>query len=193
MSQRLSYDNSCRHLQREKLIDPGGIPPFPKRPPRHDDEVLGVHFFRTMLAGAKLEHLTLPRTFFGRSGIRATSFRDTDLSESTANWNDFVDVDFSSADLSRCDFRACPFQRVRFAGALLISADFRHCTFTGCDFTGADLTGAKFAKKAAASVQLSSEQQQIIDWQADDGDEPEGARIMTRSWPKSGSEPSSGE
>ena len=174
MLQRLSYDDSCRHLQREKLIDPGDIPPFPKRPPRHDDEVLGVSFFRTMLADAKLEHLTLPRTFFGRSEIRATSFRDTDLSESTANWNDFVDVDFSSADLSRCDFRACPFQKVRFVGALLVSADFRHCSFTGCDFTGADLTGAKFTKKAAGSLQLSSEQQRVIDWQADDGDEPKG-------------------
>ena len=127
-----------------------------------------------MLADVKLEHLTLPRTFFGRSEIRAASFRDTDLSESTANWNDFVDVDFSSADLSRCDFRACPFQKVRFVGAVLVSADFRHCSFAGCDFTGADLTGAKFTKKAAASLQLSSEQQRVIDWQADDGDEPEG-------------------
>jgi len=174
MSQRLSYDDSCRLLQREELIDPGDIPPCPKRPPRHDDEVLGVSFFRSELADAKLEHLTLPRTFFGRSEIRGTSFRGTDFSESTANWNDFVDVDFSSADLSRCDFRACPFQEVRFVGALLVGADFRHCSFEGCDFTGADLAGAKFTKKAAASLQLSSEQQRVIDWQADDGDEPEG-------------------
>ena len=174
MSQRLSYDDSCRHLQREKLIDPGAIPPCPKRPPRYDDDVLGVSFFRTMLADAKLEHLTLPRTFFGRSEIRSTSFRGTDLSESTANWNDFVDVDFSSADLSRCDLRACPFRNVRFVGARLAGADFRHCSFTGCDFTGADLTGAKLTKKAAASLQLSSEQQRVVDWQAEDGAEPEG-------------------
>lgn len=174
MSQRLSYDDSCRHLQREKLIDPGDIPPFLKRPPRHDDDVLGVSFFRTMLADAKLEHLTLPRTFFGRSEIRAASFRDTDLSESTANWNDFVDVDFSSADLSRCDFRACPFKSVRFAGARLAGTDFRHCSFTGCDFTGADLTGAKLTKKAAAPLHLSLEQQRVVDWQVDEGPEPEG-------------------
>jgi uncharacterized protein YjbI with pentapeptide repeats len=174
MSQRLSYDESCRALQREKLIDQGDIPPFPKRPPRYDDEVLGASFFRTMLADAKLEHLTLPRTFFGRSEIRAASFQNTDLSESTANWNDFEDVNFSSADLSRCDLRGCVLRRVRFIGARLAGADFRHCSFTDCDFTGADLAGAKFTRKAGARLHLSSEQQGVIDWQADDGKEPEG-------------------
>ena len=174
MPQRLSYEDSCRALQREKIIDQGDIPALPKRLPRYDDEVLGVSFFRTMLADAKLEHLTLPRTFFGRSEIRATSFLDTDLSESTVNWNDLVDVDFSSADLSRCDFRACQFQSVRFVAARLVGADFRRCSFTGCDFTGADLTGAKFTKKAAALLHLSSEQQHVVDWQADDGTEPGG-------------------
>ena len=171
---RLSYDDSCRLLQSEQLIDEGTVPLLPPRPPRHDDEELGVGFFRTELADVKLEHLTLPRTFFGRSEIRATSFANTDLSESTANWNDFVDVDFTSADLTRCDFRACPFQSVRFVGAHLVGADFRHCSFTGCDFTGADLAGAKLTRAAASSLQLSSEQQQVVDWQADDGDEPEG-------------------
>jgi len=174
MTSRLSYDDSCRVLQGQQLLEEGEIPAPPERPPRHDDEVLAVSFFRTVLADVKLEQLTLPRTFFGRSEIRAVSFRDTDLSESTANWNDFVDVDFSSADLSRCDFRACPFQSVRFVGTRLAGADFRHCNFTGCDFTGADLTGAKFTKAAAASLQLSSEQQVVIDWQVADGDEPEG-------------------
>ncbi|HWD92767.1 MAG TPA: hypothetical protein VG938_10490 [Verrucomicrobiae bacterium] len=109
---RLSYEDSCQALQSQQIIDPGGIPLFPQKPPRHDDEVLGVGFFRTMLADSKLEHLTLPRTFFGRSEIRATSFQDTDLSESTANWNEFIDVDFSAADISRSDFRACVFERV---------------------------------------------------------------------------------
>jgi uncharacterized protein YjbI with pentapeptide repeats len=174
MPQRLSYDDSCRALQAQQLIDDGDIPPLPQRPPRHDDEVLGVNFFRTMLADANLEHLTLPRTFFGRSEIRAVSFRDTDLSESTANWNDFVDVDFSSADLSQCDFRACVLQRVRFSGARLAGADLRHCSFTACDFTGADLTGAKLTKNKAASLRLSSDQQLAIAWQDHDGEEPEG-------------------
>jgi uncharacterized protein YjbI with pentapeptide repeats len=174
MTLRLSYDDSCRALQSQQIIDEGEIPPMPERPPRHDDEVLGVSFFRTKLADAKLEHLTLPRTFFGRSEIRATSFLDTDLSESTANWNDFIDVDFSSADLSHFDFRASVLQSLRFIGSRLVGADFRRCTFTGCDFTNADLTGAKFTKQAAASLRLSSEQQRVIDWQADDGAEPGG-------------------
>jgi BTB/POZ domain-containing protein KCTD9 len=174
MTPRLSYADSCHALQSQQLIDEGEIPLQPEQSPRHDDEVLGVSFFRTELANAKLEHLTLPRTFFNRSEIRATSFLDSDLSESTANWNDFIDVDFSSADLSRCDFRACIFQSTRFVGAYLVSADFRHCSFLGCDFTGADLTGAKFTKEAAESLQLSSEHQRFIDWQADDGNEPEG-------------------
>jgi uncharacterized protein YjbI with pentapeptide repeats len=171
---RLSYDDSCRLLQSQQITDAGEIPPMPAHPPRHDDEVLGVSFFRTELADAKLEHLTLPRTFFGRSEIRATSFLDTDLSESTANWNDFIDVDFSSADLSRCDFRASIFQRVRFIGARLAGADLRRGTFTGCDFTDADFTGAKLTKPAVASLRLSSAQQRVIDWQADDGAEPAG-------------------
>jgi uncharacterized protein YjbI with pentapeptide repeats len=174
MTPRLSYDDSCRVLQSQKIIDEGEIPPMPERAPRHDDEVLGVSFFRTDLADAKLAHLTLPRTFFGRSEIRATSFADTDLSESTANWNDFIDVDFSGADLLRLDFRACVLQSVRFIESRLVGADFRRCTFTGCDFTGADLTGAKLTKQAAASLRLSSEQQRVVDWQDDDGAEPGG-------------------
>jgi uncharacterized protein YjbI with pentapeptide repeats len=161
-------------LQSQQVIDPGNIPPLLQKPPRHDDEVLGVNFFRTMLADSKIEHLTLPRTFFGRSEIRATSFRDSDLSETTANWNDFVDVDFSAADISRSDFRACVFERTRFSGAKLAGVDFRHCSFTGCDFAGADLAGAKFTKKTGASLRLSSDQQGTVDWQVDDGEEPEG-------------------
>jgi hypothetical protein len=171
---RLSYEDSCRALQSRQIIEAGDIPPLPQRSPRHDDEVLGVSFFRTMVADSKMEHLTLPRTFFGRSEIRATSFRDTDLSESTANWNDFIDVDFSAADISRSDLRACVFERVRFSGAKLAGVDFRHCGFKACDFSGADLTGAKLTKKAGAALHLSSEQQGVVDWQAEDGEEPDG-------------------
>ena len=171
---RLSYDDSCRLLQSQQIIDAGELPPMPARPPRHDDEVLGVSFFRTELADAKLENLMLPRTFFGRSEIRATLFSNTDLSESTANWNDFLNVDFSFADLSRCDFRANIFQKVRFTGARLVGADLRRASFTGCDFADADFTGAKLTKLAAASLGLSSVQQGVIDWQADDGAEPPG-------------------
>jgi uncharacterized protein YjbI with pentapeptide repeats len=174
MTSRLSYDKSCGVLQSQRLIEDGTIPPLPQRPPRHDDEVLGVSFFRTLLDSAKLEHLTLPRTYFGRSEIRASSFQDSDFSESTANWNDFLDVNFNSAHLSRCDFRSCVFQNVNFCGTQLTDADFRHCSFTNCDFTDADLTNTKFTKAATASLKFSASQQQTIAWQANDGEEPEG-------------------
>jgi uncharacterized protein YjbI with pentapeptide repeats len=171
---RLSYEDSCRALQDQQIIDLGDIPPLAQKPPRHDDKALGVSFFRTMLADSQVEHLTLPRTFFGRSEIRSVSFQDTDLSEATANWNDFIDVDFSTSDISRSDFRASVFERVRFNGARLAGVDFRHCVFTDCNFSGADLTSAKLTRKTGALLQLSSEQQKVIDWQAEDGWEPEG-------------------
>src|SRR5579871_3872310 len=105
MPTRLSYEDSCRLLQPLEVIEQGKIPPLPGRPPRHDDKILGVSFFRTSLSDVRLENLTLPRTFFGRSEIRNISFKNTDLSETTANWNDFITVDFSIADLSRSDLR----------------------------------------------------------------------------------------
>ena len=129
---RLPCAESCRVLQGAGLLDPGAIPPLPERAPRFDDEVLGVEFFRTQLADAKLENLTLPRTFLGRSEIRAVSFRGTDLSESTMCWNDFVNVDFFRADLRRADLRASTFERVVFDGADLTDADLRRLTFNAC-------------------------------------------------------------
>jgi len=116
----------------------------------------------------------LPRTFISRSEIRATSFRDTDLTGSTANWNDFIDVNFSAADLSGSDLRACVFERVRFVGASLVGVDFRYCGFKKCDFTDADVTDMKLTTKLGSVLRLSPEQQSVIDWQADDGEEPAG-------------------
>ena len=175
MPQRLSYEDSCRALQRQQIIEDGDIPPLPQQPPRYDDEdPLGVNFFRTELADSTLECLSLPRTFFGRSEIRDVSFRETDLSESTANWNDFINVDFSSADLSRCDLRSSVFDGVRFTSASLRQADLRHSNFTNCNFSGADLTGAKLTRETASAISLSAEQQRVIDVQEDDGEEPGG-------------------
>ena len=171
---RLSYEDSCRALQKQKLLEPGLIPQLRCEPPRHGDTSPGVSFFRTMIADAKLERLTLPRTFISRSEFRATSFKDTDLSGSTVNWNDFIDVNFTSTDLSGSDLRACVFNGVKFKKANLTGVDFRYCGFTKCDFTGADLTDARLTQKTGRSIRLSPEQQSVIDWQADDGDEPEG-------------------
>jgi len=171
---RLPYIASCRLLIDQQLLAGGEAPPAQERPPRHDDEILGVRFFRAQLADAKLERLTLPRTFFGRSEICNVSFRDTDLSESTANWNDFIDVDFSLADLSRVDLRASVFERVNFSGASLRGADLRHARFTDCAFADADFAGAKLARECESLSGLSSTQRGAIEWHADHGEEPDG-------------------
>lgn len=171
---RLNYEESCRKLQEMELIPRGDILPQPYDRPRPEDDTPGVSFFRTELAGAKLERLTLSRTFFGRSEIRAVSFRDTDLSESRAHWNDFIEVNFTSANLAGADLRACVFERVRFNRAVLAGVDFRYCGFKQCHFLEADLTDAKLTRKAGAALKLTPEQQSVIDWQADEGEEPPG-------------------
>jgi uncharacterized protein YjbI with pentapeptide repeats len=174
MVERMLYAESCRFLQSQGLLGAGAIPALPARAPRYDDEQLGVSFFRMRLADAELAGLTLPRTFFGRSEVRNASFRSTDLSESTANWNDFIDVDFSGADLSRADLRASVFERVSFRGAALRGADLRRATFHKCVFTGADMTGAKVTRALAWLLRLSRDQRRTVDWQPDPGPEPEG-------------------
>ncbi len=146
MPVRKPYKESCKFLQGQKLLEADALPELPERAPRYNDEHLGVSFFRTVLAGARLENLTLPRSFFGRSQIREVSFRGTDLMESTLCWNEFVDVDFGEADLSRADLRASIFQRVNFRAAVLRGADLRRGTFRGCTFADADVTAAKLTR-----------------------------------------------
>jgi len=170
---RIPYTESCRVLQSKQLLETDELPPLPERPPRYDDEDLGVSFFRTRLADVALDGLTLPRTFFGRSEIRSVSFRGSDLSESTANWSDFIDVDFSAADLSRADFRASILERVNFRGAMLRGADLRQTTLRGCAFDGADMTGARLTRGFGWLLRLSREQRAVIDWQLP-GPAPEG-------------------
>ncbi len=174
MTQRISYPESCKALQGQQLLESDALPALPERSPRYDDELLGVSFFRTRLADAKLDGLTLPRTFFGRSEICGVTFRGTDLSESTANWNDFIDVDFNSADLSRADLRASIFERVSFRGAVLRGTDLRRTTFRNCTFTDADMAGTKLTRAFAWFFRLSHVQRAVIDWQLNSGPEPEG-------------------
>ncbi len=174
MLERVPYSESCSHLQREGLLDAGEVPPLPARAPRHDDDVLGVSFFRTCIDEVTLDGLTLPRTFFGRTELRNVSFRGTDLSESTLNWNDLADVDFSGVDLTRADLRASSFTRCRFDDAILHQADLRHSKFDGCSFSGASLMGAKLVRSRSWSACLAREQMEAISWQADAGLQPEG-------------------
>jgi uncharacterized protein YjbI with pentapeptide repeats len=174
MSNRLPYEASCQFLQQEGWLANGDLPQLPERPPRYDDDILGVEFFRTYVKDAKLDNLSLPRTYFSRSEISSSSFVNSNLSESVANWNDFEDVDFSNADLSRFDFRGCALRRVRFAGSLLIDADLRCCGFEDCDFTGANLTRTKLTREVRSTLNLTADQTTVIDWQDDDGPDPDG-------------------
>lgn len=172
---RLPYQESCELLQRLEYCRAGAIPPIPDhRPQITDDEPLGLGFFRTLLEEGKLENLTLPRTFFGRSEVASVSFKNTDLHESTMCWNDFNGVNFTDADLSDCDLRASIFRENSFVRANLRNADLRRSNFKECDFTDADMRGAKLTRKQGEQLPLSDKQKAEIDWQEGDGDAPLG-------------------
>ena len=171
---RRDYEQSCRELQREGWVAAGDVPPMPaQRPGARDEEPLGVSFFRTRVSG-DFSNLTLPRTFFGRSEVNGASFRNTDLSESTLCWNDFIGVDFRDGSLRGGDLRAADFRGVNFSRCDLRDADLRRSGFEGCDFTDADLRGAKMTTDQEAGMGLSELQREGVSWQDADGDEPDG-------------------
>jgi uncharacterized protein YjbI with pentapeptide repeats len=121
----------------------------PDRRPRFDDDALGVQFFRTLVTDEDLSSLTLPGTFFGRSEIIRSSFRNTDLQRSTMCWNDFVEVDFRDACLAECDLRA---------------SSFESCTFDGADMRGAIVS-------SGCPIRLDATQREAVVWS---NDEPDG-------------------
>lgn len=171
---RASYEDSVRRLQKDYL-EPGDIPPMPERMPRHDDEQLGVSFFRTFVGEHdNLSNLTLPRTYFGRSEVNDALFCNTDLTESRLCWNDFIDVDFSDAVLARCDLRASSFTRVKFNRADLRGADLRRSSFEDCSFEDAILDRAILTRAQADLLKLNDAQHQVIAFTNDDGPEPDG-------------------
>jgi BTB/POZ domain-containing protein KCTD9 len=172
MTARRSYEESCRHLVARGWLTV--IPALPPRRPRHDDDELGVSFFRTLVADDDLSNLTLPRTFFGRSEIRRIGFRGSDLSESTLCWNDFIAVDFTECRMADADLRASTFESVRFVDADLRNVDLRRSTLDNCDITGADLRGAKLTRSQVRGLALSQHQIESIAWCDEDGDEPGG-------------------
>jgi hypothetical protein len=171
---RLGYEDSCRRLQ-PRHLDAGAIPPLPDRMPAWDDELPGVSFFRTRLDGSDdLSDLTLPRTFFGRSEIQGTSFRNANLAQSRLCWNDFTEADFTGASLAGSDLRASQFIRVRFSGADLSDADLRQSHFDRCVFTDTRLAGAILTPEQGRQMVLSRHQRDEIAWTQDDGPEPGG-------------------
>ena len=94
--------------------------------------------------------------------VRGVSFGRTDLSESTMNWNDFIEVDFTGASLARADLR-CMFSRVRFVEADLRGADLRWTTFQNCDFAGAEMAGARLSRGLGWFFRLSRAQRALVD------------------------------
>lgn len=178
---RKSLEDSWRHLEAEgdeAPRHPDGRPVVPDQMPNYDDEEpLGLSYYKSGLEDADRSGLTMPRTYFGRSGFYRIRFTDTDFTGSRMCWNDFEDCDFSEADLSGCDMRASVFRQCRFVGAVLRGADLRRSTFEDCEFAGADLSGA-VAEDAdfQGSVQdyLTDEQQSVMVWSEDEGPEPPG-------------------
>jgi BTB/POZ domain-containing protein KCTD9 len=172
---RLSYSESCLHLQEAGFLDPGVIPALPKHVPRFDDpEPLGVNFFRTQVENVRLENLTLYRTYFGRSEFVGVSFQNTDLSESNLCWNDFTNVDFTDANLERSDLRSSTFTKVLFVRANLARVDFRRSEFESCSFEGANLEGSIAHNRQKATLKLTEVQVRQVAWTHVEGDEPGG-------------------
>ena len=189
---RLSYEESCQVLQDFGYLDEGEIPTMPSGRPGISSSD-GLRFYKSWVGVGRpeglaplnpadsvdvpdhaLANLTLPRTFIGRSEISFISFRNTDLSESTLCWNDFIEVDFTDADLSGSDLRSSIFRQVGFLRTNLRNADLRRSTFEACDFTDAEMVGAKLTHEQGNQMELSERQRREIDWQDEDGEEPSG-------------------
>lgn len=175
MGSRLSYEASWKRIVDLGYLDGKIEPHFPAHRPTVDDEgPQGMEFFRTDVVGEDLSGLTLRRSYFGRCLIERTSFRNTDLTESSLCWNDFTDVRFDGAVLSGCDLRASQFDQTSFDHADLARADLRHSEFRHCTARSANLTGAVMTLAQVRQLDLSAAQTSSADIRSDDGPEPEG-------------------
>jgi hypothetical protein len=172
---RLSYEDTLKRLQEIGYVGQGESPPMPDHRPRYDDaEPLGFSFFRTKAIDDDLSGLRLCRTYFARSEINGISFANTDLSESTMCWNDFIAIDFSGARLTDCDMRASVFENCVFDNADMSGSDLRRSSFESCSFKGARMERAILASSQRGRFVLNDEQLSAIDWRDDDGEEPPG-------------------
>ena len=171
---RLTYEQSCKLLEEYGVVNPGQVPPMPQAIPKHDDEVLGVNFFRTGIENARLENLTIPKTFFGRSELREVSFADSDLSESNLCWNDFISVSFRACLLSRSDLRASIYEKCDFTNCDVSGSDLRRASFKSCIFEGTIFNGALLPERLKTECGFSVDQIAKVRWTQDEGGEPEG-------------------
>lgn len=181
MAKRLTVEETWRQMEAGGATmprSPDGKPFIPDAMPAYDDEELGFSFFRSGLEDGDLSNLSLPRTFFGRSGFTRVSFENTDLSGSCMCWNDFTNCDFSGADLTGCDMRASVFADCIFDGATLRGANLERSTFEGCTFKGANLTTANadavYGDEYGLIDTLSDDQLASMKINEDPGPEPGG-------------------
>jgi uncharacterized protein YjbI with pentapeptide repeats len=174
--QRLSFEDTCRQLQKDGLLPEGEIPRFPERLPQHDDpENYGIHFFRTKLDHTvNLSNMSLARCFIGRCEVRGTIFVNSDLRQSNLCWNNFSHVDFSDALLAGADLRSSAFVEVRFFRTDLRGADLRHSSFERCSFDEASMENAILTREQSGRLNLSEQQMNKIDWRESGGPEPFG-------------------
>lgn len=181
MNERISYEESYRRLQERGHFSEKAVPPIrPQLPSIQDEAPLGISFFRTFVGEEEpglaedIANMTMPRTFFGRTEVRQVSFKNTDLSESCLCWNNFIQVDFTKALLSGSDMRASLYDHVLFVQADLSGADLRTSAFDACDFTDAVMKDVKLTDEQGRLLNLSESQHREIDWQDEDGEEPDG-------------------
>jgi uncharacterized protein YjbI with pentapeptide repeats len=158
------------------FLGEGPHPPMPSQRPQYDDDgPLGISFMRCGFEKPMdFSDLTLRRTFFNKSKLERVSFRNTDLSESTLCWNDFVNTDFEHADLNNADLRASIFEGCSFVRANLAGADLRGSSFERCDFSDANFESATLTLKDADALDLSDSQRKRVAWSDDIGDDPSG-------------------
>jgi hypothetical protein len=177
---RQSLEDTWRFLESEGVAmprRPDGRPFVPSARPTPHDEERGLYSYKSGLEDEDRSNMTLPRTFFCRSGFTRINFTNTDLSESWMCWNDFDDCDFSGADLSGCEMRASLFTGCKFVGAVLRGADLRRSSFKECEFTGADLSGAVVDQASTLKRlvdKLSPAQLATLNWMQEPGPEPPG-------------------
>jgi hypothetical protein len=166
------YDRSFA-LLRERAGLAGNPRPRVRRRPQCDEDPPGPSLYRTAVSDQRLERITLPGLYIGRSNVTDTTVAGAVLHHSTFNWSDFRNVDFSRCDLRDSDVRACRFESCSFTRANLSQCDLRGSAFLGCDFAGTKLNKALLLESQRKELPLSPEQEASVRW-TEEHEEPAG-------------------